>query len=148
MGKNVISDESKVVVKSLVDIGLTYRAIKEIIPISIGYITKVCKEFDENKELIEFYRINRADILLKAQMDNMALQEAIRDSITPTDLEGWKPDERARWFSALGVDFGIKFDKERLELDKSTENVDFHLNIAAIKGHTPTGKGKVTQDKG
>ena len=148
MGKKTISDEKKVVIKSLADMGLSYRKIQGIIPISLGYIGKVIKEFDENRELIDFYRKNRADILLKAQLDDMALQEVLRDSVAKADLEKWTPDQRARWFQALTIDGAVKLDKERLIRGESTENISFHADIAILKGHIPAKAAKITENKG
>lgn len=123
MGKKTLCSEKKVVIKSLVDAGQSYRQVQKIIPISLGYITRIIKEFESDRELIEWYRKNRADILLKAQIDSMALQEAIRQSITEDDINSWTPDQKARWHHALTVDHGVKFDKERVEKGESTENV-------------------------
>ena len=123
MGKKTISDEKKVVIKSLIDVGKSYREVQEIIPVSIGYITRIVKEFESNRELIEWYKTNKADILSKAQLDSTALQEAIRHSITEDDIKKWTPDQKARWHQALTIEHGTKFDKERLQRDESTENV-------------------------
>jgi len=134
MGKKTISDEKKVVIKSLVDSGKSYREVQEIIPVSLGYIGKIIKEFEANKELIDYYKTNKIDILLKTQMDNLALQGAIRASITEKDVKKWTPDQKARWYDATGRDFGIKFDKGRLEEGESTENVSvLYKHILAIR---------------
>ena len=123
MGKKTISDEKKVVIKSLVDAGKSYREVQEIIPVSLGYIGKIIKEFEASKELVEWYKENKADILSKAQLDSTVLQEAIRHSITEEDIKKWTPDQKARWHQALTIEHGTKFDKERLQRDESTENV-------------------------
>jgi hypothetical protein len=102
MGKKTISDEKKVMIKSLVDSGKSYREVQETIPVSLGYIGKIIKEFEANKELIEYYKTNKVDILLKIQMDNLALQGAIRASITKKDVEKWTPDQKPRWYDATG----------------------------------------------
>ena len=131
MGKRTISDDKKVVVKSLVDAGTSYRKINEITGVSLGLITRIVKEFESNQELIDSYKKNKINILMKAQLENLALQKAIRDSITEEDLKKWTPDQKARWYQVLGTDHGIKFDKERLERGQSTENVS--VIIEAIK---------------
>ena len=118
-----ISNEKKVVIKSLVDAGMSYREVKEIIPVSLGYITRIVKEFESSKELIRWYEANRVDVLLKAQLESMALQGAIRNSITEDDIKKWTPDQKARWHHALTIDHGTKFDKERLQRGESTQNV-------------------------
>ena len=123
MGKRTISDDKKVVVKSLVDAGTNYRKINEITGVSLGHITKIVKEFESSQELIDWYQKNKLNVLMKAQLENLALQEAIRNSITEDDLKKWTPDQKARWYQVLGTDHGIKFDKERLERGQSTENV-------------------------
>ena len=123
MGKKTISDDKKVVVKSLVDAGTTYRKINEITGVSLGLITKIVKEFESSQDLINWYQKNKLNVLMNAQFENLALQEAIRNSITEDDLNKWTPDQKARWYQVLGTDHGIKFDKERLERGQSTENV-------------------------
>jgi transposase len=123
MGKTTISDDKKVVVKSLVDAGTNYRKINEITGVSLGHITKIVKEFKSSQDLINWYQKNKLNVLMKAQFENLALQEAIRNSITEDDLKKWTPDQKARWYQVLGTDHGIKFDKERLERGQSTENV-------------------------
>ena len=123
MGKKTISDDKKVVVKSLVDAGTSYRKINEITGVSLGLITKIVKEFESSQELIDWYKKNKLNVLMKAQLEDLAFQEAIRKSITEAALKKWTPDQKARWYQVLGTDHGIKFDKERLERGQSTENV-------------------------
>lgn len=123
MGKKTVSEDKKVLVKSLVDAGLNYRRVSDITGVSPAYIVKIVREFESNREFVEWYKRNRTAILQKAQMDNLALQEAIRDSVTEEELRKWTPDQRARWYQVLGTDYGIKYDKERLERGESTENV-------------------------
>jgi len=129
MGKRTVSNDKKVVVKSLVDSGMSYRKVNEVTKVSLGLISKIVKEFEGNQELVEWYRENKASVLAKAQLDNLALQNAIRESITVEALEKWTPDQKARWYSALGINFGIQFDKERLVLGESTENVSQIIKI-------------------
>ena len=123
MGKKTISDDKKVVVKSLVDAGMPYRKVNKVTGVSVGLITRIVKEFEANKGLVEWYQRNKLELLQKAQAENLALQQAIRDSLTEDEIRKFTPDQKARWFAALGVDHGIKFDKERLQADLSTENV-------------------------
>ena len=129
MGKRSVSDDKKVVVKSLVDSGMAYRKVNEVTGVSLGLISKIVKEFEGSQELVDWYRENKARVLAKSQLDNLALQNAIRESITVEALEKWTPDQKARWYSALGINFGIQFDKERLVLGESTENVSQIIKI-------------------
>jgi len=123
MSKKKVSDTKKVVVKSLVDAGLPYREISETVGVSLGHISTIVKEFEANKELVAWFKQNKAEILLKAQHDNLNLQEVIRKTITEEEIKGWTPDQRQRWYSALGINFGIVFDKSRLENDESSSNL-------------------------
>ena len=124
-----ISEEKKIVIKSLVDAGTPYRKVMEITGVSLGFISKIVKEFASNQELIDWYQKNKVKILMKTQMDNLAFQEAIRASITKAEVKGWTPDQKARWYQVLGTDYGIKFDKQRLEEGQSTENVSVIIGL-------------------
>ena len=145
MGKKTISDDKKIVVKSLVDSGMPYRKVNEVTGVSLGLIGKIVKEFEANRELVDWYQQNKANVLLKAQLDSLALQEAIRKSITDEDIKKWTPDQKARWYSALGVDFGIKFDKGRLVEGESTDNVSIIVGmIRDLKKRRKEERGQLT----
>jgi len=134
MGKKTISDEKKVVVKSLVDSGMPYRKVNEVTGVSLGLIGKIVQQFEADKGLVEWYQRNKVDLLRKAQVENLALQQAIRDTLSEEEIRKLTPDQKARWFGVLGVDHGIKFDKERLQSDMSTENISIIIrHIKAIK---------------
>ncbi len=109
MGKKTISDEKKAVVKALADSGMPYRKIQEIIPVSLGQISNIIKEFESNRKLVEYYKKNRADLLTFDQM-------VYRSHITPEKLE--KTSARD-----LEIMRSVAHDKERLERGESTENV-------------------------
>ena len=131
MGKKTISDDKKVVVKSLVDAGMPYRRVNEVTGVSLGLIGKIVRQFEADRDLIEWYQKNKVELLRKAQVENLALQQAIRDTLTEEEIRKLTPDQKARWFAVLGVDHGIKFDKERLQADMSTENIS--IVVAQIK---------------
>ena len=119
-----ISEEKKVVVKSLVDSGMPYRDIRKVVgDISQGYISLIVKEFETSKPVVEWYKKNKADVLLKCQVDDLELQSAIKQTIKYSDVEEWTTEQKQKWFSALAIDHAIKYDKERLESGQSTENV-------------------------
>ena len=148
VGKKEISEDKKVVIKSLVDAGTPYRKIMDITGISLGYITKIVKQFESNQDLIDWYKENKLQVLMKTQMDNLALQEAIRDSVTADEIKKWTPDQKARWYQVLGTDYGIKFDKEHLEKGESTENVGVIIEmIKRIKKEDWEKEQKMLKDK-
>jgi hypothetical protein len=119
-----ISDEKKVIVKSLVDAGMPYRDIAAAVgDVSRAYITRIVDEFQSNKPMIDWYKKNKSDILLRMQFEDIGLQQAIKSTLSLEDMQQWTPSQKKEWFSALAIDFGIKYDKERLESGQSTENV-------------------------
>lgn len=101
--------DKKVVVKSLVDAGMPYRKIQEITSVSLASITNIVKEFEANRELVEYYKKNRGDILAHDQI-------LYRSYITPEKLE----KASARDLETMRA---IAFDKERLERGQTTENL-------------------------
>ena len=101
MGKKTISDEKKAVVKALADSGMPYRKIQEIIPVSLGQISNIIKEFESNRKLVEYYKKNRADLLIFDQI-------IYRSHITPEKLK--KTSARD-----LEIMRSVAHDKERLE---------------------------------
>lgn len=107
--KRKCSEQKSVVIKSMADAGIPYREIQEIIPdVSLGTISKIVSEFEANRELTEWYRKNRADIL--------AQDQRYRSYIT---------DEKLMKASARDLELMrcMTYDKERLERGESTENV-------------------------
>jgi hypothetical protein len=81
------------------------------------------KLFSFSREMVGTFRGNRAEILAAAQAADLRLQDAIRETFTDDVVKTLSPGEKAKLFQVLGVDFGILYDKERLELGQSTENV-------------------------
>jgi hypothetical protein len=126
--------ERKVIAKTMYEAGNSYRAISEALDMPQRSIGLIIKEFETDQTLVNYYRENRLDILVKNQMDNIILQGMIKGTLTQDEIDNMTQNERARWFSALGVDYGIMFDKERLEKGESTENVAvIHKYIQEMK---------------
>ena len=89
-------------------------------------------DFDQFAETVDKYRENKADILSFAQSYNIAKQQEIaRKHLTAEKIEAMKTGEAVNWFKTLGLDYGVKYDKERLERGESTENVS--IIVTAIK---------------
>lgn len=96
-----------------------YGKIKPLLPVA----AKLKKELERQRALIDFVKGNRANLLILEQIAATDMQQLIRDTIAKEDIENWTPDQKARWHQVLTIDFGTKFDKQRLEDDLSTENV-------------------------
>jgi len=114
--KGRISREKKLMVKTLADAGTPYRKIQEATDVSLGTISKVVREFELNKPLVDSYKKNRADILAHDQL-------VYRSHIT---------EEKLKKASAKDLELMrcMAFDKERIQLDQSTVNVS--VIIAAL----------------
>ena len=121
--KAKFTKETKAIVKTMADADISYKEISDTIGISQGHIRNIIKQFESNQELIDWYQKNRLSVLQKAQLDDLAIQDLIRSLITPEEIQKMTPGQKAQWFTAVGTDFGIKYDKERLEKGESTENV-------------------------
>ena len=126
--------EEKALTKALVDKGISYSKVGELMGFSKGFIAKVVKQFDDQKELTEYYSANKAAIIENFQLENLAIQRLTRAEILKrlNETPGKLTDAAlAAYDRAAGIDFGIKYDKHRLETGESTENVA--LVIGAIR---------------
>ena len=89
-------------------------------------------DYDQFSESVEKYKVNRADILAFTQSQNISKQQVIiKKHVTEEKMDKWTANEAANWYSKLGLDFAVKYDKERLERGESTENVA--VIVSAIK---------------
>jgi len=70
------------------------------------------------------FREKRADYYLEDQAKNIRIQRIIREeALTRAKIREMADQHLIAWFDKLGLDSGRKFEQERLELDKSTDNV-------------------------
>jgi len=100
--------------------------------VSLDTVHDKALDYDKFRDVVDHYKINRADVFAAEQAQNISIQRKLRDAkLSDDDIEGLSVGESMNWFRALGVDFGIKYDKERLERGESTENVA--VIVGAIK---------------
>jgi len=121
--------EKKVIMKSMVDAGYTDTKVAEAMGCSRWAVRKAVKEFDGDMKFVTWYKENRSNVLAKVQMDNLALHEAILGTMDEKAVNAMTANEKAAWVRNTMVNAGIAYDKERLENDLSTENVDKRLAI-------------------
>ena len=89
-------------------------------------------DYSALKNLVGQYKTERADVLASEQAQNISIQKKIKElHLTDDKIRDLSENAAKAWFQALGVDFGIKFDKERLERGESTANVA--VIVEAIK---------------
>lgn len=89
---------------------LTHQELADTQGLARSTVTKVLLRYGIEKEKLDEFKTNRADIMA-------GLQEKILQSITTGDLEKASLQQRM-------MAFGILYDKERLETGKSTTNVN------------------------
>ena len=78
----------------------------------------------EAKESLAFYKANRSDIFAEVQAKGIRVQSEILDSLVGNRvLKALAPHQKAGIMQAVNVVVGTIYDKERLELGKSTSNV-------------------------
>ena len=118
-----LNDKKKAIAVDLVEKGNTVEKVARAFNVSRGYIYKVRKEIEANPELFEWYQNKRSDIQLLTQVRNSKIQDLIRDSITIKEIKDASLSEKAKLLGVLGADRRGEYIQERLERDKTTENV-------------------------
>lgn len=135
-GRKPIPDSVKTVVKGLLESGLTYNEIAVLgqkLPTTQATIAKISKDYDANKEIVNFYSNHKRDLIVLDQVcDREAANEA-RDALQ-TRIERMDDKSLVRFYVGARTSQGILYDKLRLEDDKSTENVSvIHTYIKTMK---------------
>lgn len=88
-----------------------------------AFVTRILKENESVAQVSEWYKDQRAMLLRQSQISDLALLEAIRNSITKKDMKDWTPGQKSTWFGVLSKDLKDRYLEERLEEEQSTENV-------------------------
>jgi len=100
--------------------------------VSLDTVHDKALDYDKFRDVVDYYKVNRADIFAAEQAVDIGIQKKIKEKkLSDEDIDGLTVHEALNWFRALGLDFGIKYDKERLERGESTENVA--VLVGAIK---------------
>ena len=118
-----LSDKKKAIALNLVDQGNSVIKVAKAFGVSRGYIYKVKKEIETNPDLLQWYQTNRSNVQLITQIKDSKVQDVILDSITPAQIKKATLSEKAKLFGVLGADRRGEYIQERLERDKTTENV-------------------------
>jgi len=100
--------------------GLTHAQIAQLLGCNRSAITQRLLKIDSELQNLDNYKKHRADVI-------MLKGRQVLKNITPSKLQ------KASAYQLAGM-FGILYDKERLERDKSTQNVGMVLqNIAYLR---------------
>jgi len=103
---------------------LSYKQIGQIQGVSAQAIHQRIKDLLPT-DSTELYKKHRSDIIANTQLK-------VIEAFNSLDEDETKDLVKRRGM----VDFGILYDKERIERGLSTANIDIHAEIAALKGVT------------
>ena len=103
--------------------GNTYPEIAKIFNCTKQAVHQALIPYTESITKVQRYKQDRAEILADIQLQ-------LLNSIGPEDIKKTPVGSRI-------MAYGILYDKERLERNKSTANISVHADIAAIKGCKP-----------
>lgn len=81
------------------------------------------KELQKQAQSLEEFKNQRADVLALEQLKILDIQDTIRSSWDKGKILSLTESEKRTLYNVLSTDFGIKYDKERLERGESTDNV-------------------------
>ena len=122
-------------IESIIDYrtkGLTTREIAELLGCSHSNIVQRLQGISNDIDTLSIFKQHKADIV------TLLTKKQISAYFSLTD------EEQKELIKRRGlVDYGIAYDKMRLELGESTQNVDVHADIQAMKALKQAQKHKI-----
>ena len=119
-----LGEQGKAEVVSLAEnTGKTQEEIGRIVGVSRQAVNVVLNRYQEERPLREFYKKERANLMVLDQAKNGLLRRKLLDSLTDDELDKLGFRDKIDAYVKLGQDSSNLFRDERLELDKTTENV-------------------------
>ena len=104
--------------------GKTSRELGRQYNVSHVTILDWLSKVEQEKQGVERFKQNRADILARIQGKTLVLQEQIVDELVRDRLaNALTPQQKAGLLQSLNIVHGTLFDKERLERGQSTANI-------------------------
>lgn len=104
--------------------GKTSRELGREYGVSHVTILDWLSKVEQEKQHVERFKINRADILARIQGKTLVLQEHLVDNLMQEGLDGsLTTQQKSSLLTSLNIVHGTLFDKERLERGQSTANI-------------------------
>ena len=124
--------------------GLTNAEIAKSMGVVPSAVWRFLQTNSEEIKAVEAYKSGRADVLAKVQGMALDVQTRILASIDDGVLESLTPSQKSGMLLSINTVYGTLYDKERLELGKSTQNVGL---IARMMGSAlaESHKGEVIE---
>ena len=125
--------------------GLTNAEIAKSMGVVPSAVWRFLQTNSEEIKAVEAYKSGRADVLAKIQGMALDVQTRILASLDNRVLESLTPSQKSGMLLSVNTVYGTLYDKERLELGKSTQNVGL---IARMMGDSLGRIGKATSNSG
>lgn len=104
--------------------GVPIRDIAQLQGVNPSTIVRFFQGNMEAKESLAFYKAHRSDVFAEIQVKGIRVQSQVLDSLLKDRvLDALQPHQKASILQSVNVVIGTIYDKERLELGKSTSNV-------------------------
>ena len=125
--------------------GLTNAEIAKSMGVVPSAVWRFLQTNSEEIKAVEAYKSGRADVLAKIQGMALDVQTRILATLDDRVLESLTPSQKSGMLLSVNTVFGTIYDKERLELGKSTQNVGL---IARMMGDSLGRIGKGPSNSG
>ena len=125
--------------------GLNNAEIARTMGVNTSTIYRFLQNTSAEVQAVKQYKDGRADVLAKVQSMALDVQTRILASLDDGVLAALTPSQKSGMLLSVNTVYGTLYDKERLELGKSTQNVGL---IARMMGDSLGRIGKATSNGG
>jgi IS30 family transposase len=123
--------------------GLSTEEIARHQGVAPSTVWRFLQQTEPERQALETFKANRADVLARLQAKSLDAQERILDTIDDGMVAALTPSQKSGLLMSLNAQSGTVFDKERLERGQSTANVSLigkMMTTALEAAHTPLKK--------
>ena len=86
-------------------------------------VWRFLRQTEPERQAVEHFKQNRADVLARLQAKSLDAQERIIDTLDDGIISALTPSQKSGLLIALNAQSGTVYDKERLERGESTSNI-------------------------
>ena len=126
--------------------GMSTADISQHQRVAPSTVFRFLQQTEPERQALEHFKKNRADVLARIQAKSLDVQERIIDSLKDPVIDALTPSQKTGMLTALNVVHGTTFDKERLHSALSTHNVSQLtqiLNLAVDEAYKPKSPSPV-----
>ncbi len=114
----------KAKVQQMAQAGLSTYQIAKVVDANQSTVHRFLKKIEPERQAVEAFKANRAEVLATLQAKNLTIQDKILDQLDDDGLLGaLTPSQMSGIVFALNSQHGTLFDKERLERGQSSQNI-------------------------